>query len=287
MSERAADATDAARLALEWGDRVRANRAQVAVVRRGPERSDFYAPVSAHFVEDPRRTDDRVLDALLGLARPEETWLDIGAGAGRYALPLALAVREVIAVDPSRAMLDALRAGMDEHGITNVRVLEGRWPEVASDLAADVALIAQVGYDIEGIAAFLDAMERAARRRCVAVMMDRSPATAADVFWPPVHGMARVPLPALPELLALLRARGARPRVRTIPRPLRVFGAEAEMQAYLRQQLWTEPGDPADDRLQREIDRRRSSGWDGLGLEAAPALTAVVTWESRRRTAHV
>ena len=38
-----------------------------------------------------------LLDILLSLARPGETWLDIGAGAGRYALPLALHVREVIA----------------------------------------------------------------------------------------------------------------------------------------------------------------------------------------------
>ena len=55
-------------------------------------------------------------------------------------------------------------------------------------------------------------MERAASRLCVAMLTDQSPASVADPFWPIVHGMERVPLPALPELAELLRARGRRPR---------------------------------------------------------------------------
>src|SRR5205085_1439698 len=108
---------------------------------------DHYAPVANRFRVDPRRTDDPSLDALLTLARPDESWLDIGAGGGRYTLPLALAVREVIAVDPSPGMLNVLREGMAEHDIQNIRVIEGRWPAAAVDPAirppiqADVAFI--------------------------------------------------------------------------------------------------------------------------------------------------
>jgi SAM-dependent methyltransferase len=258
---------------------VRGNREQVERIRRGPERPDFYAPVSAHFVDDPRRADDPVLQALLELARPGETWLDIGAGAGRYALPLALRVGEVLALDPSPAMLDGLRAGMAEHGIRNVRILEGRWPDAAlPDVNADEALIAQVGYDVERIGPFLDAMEAAARRLCVALMMDRSPAAAADGFWPPVHGMQRVPLPALPELVALLRARGTEPRVRELPRPERRFESAEEMLSYLRRQLWADEGTDTDAALLAEMERRRASGWDGLGLDDGPSRIGLVTW---------
>ena len=78
---------------------------------------------------------------------------------------------------------------------------------------ADVALIAHVGYDVEAIVPFLDAMEAAARRLCLAVLMEESPASVAAPFWPLVHGEARVPLPALPQLVELLAARGSRPRV--------------------------------------------------------------------------
>ena len=126
--------------------------------------------------------------------------------------------QEVIAVDPSTSMLEALHAGMAAHSITGIRTVEGRWPPDAAvrtalgpDPVADVALIAHVGYDIEAIVAFLDAMEAAARRLCVAVLMEGSPASVAAPFWPVVHGETRVPLPALPQLVELLAARGSAP----------------------------------------------------------------------------
>ena len=122
-------------------------------------------------------------------------------------------MREVIAVEPSAGMRGALRTGMGEHGIANVRVVAGAWPESIERLgdlpAADVGMIAHVGYDIEAIGPFLDAMEAATRERCVAVLTDRSPASVADPFWPLVHGEDRVPLPALPDLLEVLHSRAA------------------------------------------------------------------------------
>ena len=57
------------------------------------------------------------------------------------------------------------------------------------------------------------------------MLTDRSPASVADPFWPLVHGEDRVPLPALPDLVELLRARGREPVVTVVersPRTLRV-----------------------------------------------------------------
>ena len=158
-----------ARLEAAWAERVEANNAQVDRHREVPDGTDFYAPVTGLFRADPTRTDEPVLQELLMLAQPGETWLDIGAGAGRYALPLAMELARsggsVLAVDPSRGMLDALRATADEHAITNVRIVEGRWPDVAPEAGqADVSLIAHVSYDIAAIGPFLAAMEAAARR---------------------------------------------------------------------------------------------------------------------------
>src|SRR5262245_58903648 len=90
-----------------WAARVRANREQVDQFREAsPE--DFYAPIAGLFRGDPRREEDPTLAALRALLRPEESLLDIGAGGGRMALPLARVVREVIAVDPSRGMVKML-----------------------------------------------------------------------------------------------------------------------------------------------------------------------------------
>src|SRR5713101_9456405 len=109
-------ASDAARA---WAQRVRANREQVDRFREASP-ADFYAPVAGMFRADPRRRDEPTLEALRALVRPTDTLLDIGAGGGRLALPLALETRQVIAIDPSEGMLNVLREGMAEHHIANL-----------------------------------------------------------------------------------------------------------------------------------------------------------------------
>ena len=276
----------AAAAGAAWGARVRAHHEQTARVRETLEGGDFYAPVSRLFVADPRRTDDEVLDHLLPLARPGDTWLDIGAGAGRYALPLALVVREVVALDPSTAMLTALREEAAAHGIANVRTVEARWPVEAADgpaLTADVALIANLGYDVEAIGPFLDAMETAARRLCVAILADRQPSHPAHAFWPPIHGEERVELPALGLFLDLLRARGRLPHEARVPRPVRGFPTRDELARWLRNQLFLEPGSARDATLGRELERRIVEHPDGsVGLSSqVPMTTGLVAWEPR------
>ncbi|MHB8891957.1 MAG: class I SAM-dependent methyltransferase [Candidatus Limnocylindrales bacterium] len=274
----------AARLEAAWADRVRANRDQAERLRESTT-GDHYAPISSLFVADPRRTDEPTLEMLRAMAAPDESWLDIGAGAGRYALPLALRVREVTAVEPSAGMRRALRAGIDEHGLTNVRVIAGTWPEAMELLAplpaADVALIAHVGYDIEEIGPFLAGMEAATRDRCVAVLTDRSPASVADPFWPLVHGEERVALPALPDLLELLHARGCETEVVRVERLPRSFDSVDALTAFLRRQLFITEGGEKDLHFRAILPDRiihRDGAWT-LADRPTGAI-GIVTWRS-------
>ena len=275
---------EAARLESAWADRVRANRDQAERLRESTT-GDHYAPISSLFVADPRRTDEPALEMLRAMTAPDETWLDIGAGAGRYALPLALRVREVIAVEPSPGMRRALRAGIDEHGLTNIRVIAGTWPEALELLgplpAADVSLIAHVGYDIEEMGPFLGGMEAATRDRCVAIHTDRSPASVADAFWPLVHGEDRVALPALPDLLGLLHARGCETEVVRVDRSSRSFDSVDALAGFLRRQLFiTEGGDK--DRHFRSVLADRVTQRDGAWTLADRPTGAIgiVTWRA-------
>jgi SAM-dependent methyltransferase len=260
-----------------WGERVRGNAAQVERYREAAPRADHYAPLVQNFQVDPRRQGDPTLDALLALAQPGETWLDIGSGAGRYALPLALRVGEVVALDASPGMLDGLRAGMAEHGIGNVRPLAGRWP-LTELPRADVVLIVNVGYDIADIGPFLDAMEQAATRLCVAALFTRRPTWAADALWPAVHGEARVPLPALPELLVLQVARRRVFDLRVIETPPTAYDSfEAALQ-FARIQTWVQPGSAKDARLQALLRERLVERDGRLAYSWEPGLQGVVTW---------
>lgn len=267
---------------LAWAERVRANREQVDRVREVPDGADFYAPVSGLFRVDPDRTDDPVLAELLEVAgpKPSETWLDIGAGAGRFALPLARIVKEVVAIEPSTGMLDALRDDMSTHGITNVRPVQARWP-MDDPPTGDVALIAHVGYDIEAIGPFVRAVEASARRLCVAVLMERQPASLADPFWPIVHGEERVSLPALPEFVGLLETAGRSPTVTTTEREPRRFASRTELEGFLRRQLWIEDGGDKERRFNAALDELIVEGPDGgfgLAGQGAPPI-GIVTWE--------
>ncbi len=279
--------TGAAEAALAaWGARIGAHHDQTARLRETPEAPDFYAPVTSVFVADARRTDDEVLDHLLPLVRLGETWLDIGAGAGRYGLPVALRAGEVIALDPSPGMLAALREQAAEQSIDNVRTIEARWPvDPASGPppTADVSLIANVGYDVEAIGPFLDAMEATAGRLCVAILADGQPSRPAHAFWPPVHGEERAALPALDAFLDLLRARGCDPHAVRVPRPGRGFPSRDDLLRWLRGQLFLETGSAKDAILERELDRRITTNGDGSVALAGhePMMMGVVTWEPR------
>ncbi len=266
-----------------WAARVRADREQVERHREVDDPADFYAPVADRFRLDPRRRDEPALEVLRELAHPDDSWLDIGAGGGRYALPLALEVRQVIAIEPSDSMVAVLRQGMAEHAIANVEVHQALWP-MAGSPTADIALMAHIGYDIERIGPFLDAAETAALRSCVAVMGEGAMTTAATLFWQEIHGETRVPLPALGDLLVLLLARGRLPEVRLVDRAPPSFDSLEALFQMARRQLWLRPGTERDVRLDglvREYALRRDGRWT---LDRQPTRIGIVSWDTGNST---
>ncbi len=241
---------------------------------------DFYAPVTSRFRMDPRRTDDPSLNALLDLARPDDVWLDVGAGGGRYALPLALAVREVVAIDPSPSMLTALAEDAVAAGVENVRVIEARWP-MSDPPTGDVGLMAHVGYDIAEIGPFLDQLESCSARLCVAVMGESAMTMAATLFWAEIHNEPRVPLPALPELLVVLTARGRVPEVHLVDRTPPTFASLEEALAIARRQLWVGEGTAKGERLRQLVGQTATERDGRYAFEWQPTKIGIVTWSPR------
>ena len=180
-----------------------------------------------------------------------------------------------------------LRPGAAAHRIDNVTTIHARWPDVLegdADLGArlpvDVSLIAHVGYDIESIVPFLDAMEAATSRECLAVLMERSPASLAEPFWPPIHGEARIALPALAAFVDRLVARGREPHVTTLESSRRRLGSRDEIEGFVRRQTWTAPGTAKDRRMQQLIDEWLIEAEDG-GFDltiAHPLPAGLVAW---------
>jgi ubiquinone/menaquinone biosynthesis C-methylase UbiE len=105
-----------------WKQRVAEHQAQSQKVRaaQGIAEVDRWEGVSPLFKANPRRTDDSEVNRLVREVTPAMTVLDIGGGAGRFALPLALRCQHVTVVEPSPSMGASLRQSAAESRIDNI-----------------------------------------------------------------------------------------------------------------------------------------------------------------------
>lgn len=263
-----------------WRVLVSSEKEQVESLPNRPRAEDFYAPIAQAFRDDPYRKDDPLLELIRPLARPDETWLDLGAGGGRYTLPLALAVSRVYAVEPSAGMREQLAAAVSEHGIKNLDIYAERWPSSTSGAPiADVGFMSQVGYDIEDIGPFVDQLEAHTRRLCAVMLYDRTPLMYFAPLWDLVHGEPRVQLPGLREFMALLFARGKAPSLTTITLPQRGFEDVETLHRASRRPLWVLPDTPEDERLARAVRDLAVPVEGGVGLTSQPRVLSLVTWQ--------
>jgi SAM-dependent methyltransferase len=74
-----------------------------------------------------------ILDRMLRFAGPDSSVLDIGAGAGAYAIPLAKSARKVTVVEPSKGQIARLMRRADREGLENIEVINKRWQDVGRE----------------------------------------------------------------------------------------------------------------------------------------------------------
>lgn len=230
----------------EWRERVREHHAQTERMKERSRDGDFWAPIAAAFRDDPAREDDPVLDCLAKWVDAESTVLDVGGGAGRFAIPLAKRCRQVTVVEPSDSMIEGLRTGASEAGVENIRVVQSSW-EAAEVEAADIVLCAHVVYGVQEIEPFLRKLHEQALRRVVIVVHTRAPIAAAAPFWEAVHGERRINLPALPELVPVLWEMDIWPDIQMLGPARRRAVSDPEMAlTWLRHMTWVRPGSEKD-----------------------------------------
>ena len=105
------------------------------------------------------------------LARVDSTMtvLDIGAGTGGWAIPLARKAGKVTCVEPSEAMREVLSDNVREFGLTNVEIIAGQWPGTTVE-PHDVTLCSHAMYAEPDYATFIRAMLAVTRKLACLVM---------------------------------------------------------------------------------------------------------------------
>lgn len=268
--------------ALEtWKQRVAAQheQAQRAKLASGSESDDFWEPLSSFFRADPRRTDDVEVQRLLREVRPSTTLLDVGGGAGRFALPLALHCQHVTVVEPSPGMGESLRQLAAEAGIDNVTLVAQRWEDAAVE-PADVVLCAHVVYMIEDIAPFIMKLAAHAREKVLMPTYMQPPMARYAPFWRWVHGEDKHELPGAMELMQVLWAMDIYPDLEMFAAiPVRALRSWERALETLRHRLFVQPGTAKDALLQQAMRELLLETPDGYIVKGTrPGRLALISW---------
>ena len=268
-----------------WKRRVEAHHAQSEAVMADAAWSDddFWQPYARFFRLDPRRNDDPVLDILLSMVEPEDTALDVGGGAGRMALPMALKCEHVRVVEPSDSMIAQLSESATEAGIRNVSVTQATW-EDADVEAADLVLCAHVVYGVADIEPFVRKLDAHAKSLVVLLAFVESPMNRISRFWKPVHGGERIDMPALPELVNVLWEMGIYPDVKMMaPTPSDKFEDRDVALTQLRNRLYVRAGSAQDERLQHAMGELLEDVDGGVTVKGIPLVRqGFLSWRPER-----
>ncbi len=178
----------------------------------GPER---WTRAAGRFVADPRREPDANLKVILEYIRPDDVVLDVGGGAGRFGLPIALHCREVINIEPAKGMGEAFEAEARRAGIDNARWIGASW-EDAAGLSGDVSLVVNVTYFVRDIVPFLQKLIDASRERVIVAMSVTPPPNQSAGLYELQHDRPLALVPGYRQLLPVLWEMGIVPDVRVL-----------------------------------------------------------------------
>ncbi len=208
------------------------------------------------------------------------TVLDVGAGTGRASLPLAREGYRLTVVERDPGMIAGLRRQTARWGV-DVAVIEGSWPEAAVEAGRhDVAMCANVVYDVADVVPFLAALNTAAHRAVVVEMTPHHPWQSLAPYYRALHQLERPGGPTAGDLAAIIEEElGVAPTRRewSGPGSLR-FSSFDELVEYQRRRLVLPRERTAELERLLQTDIVRDGEWFLLG----PAERTLVTlsWEA-------
>ena len=172
-----------------------------------PDRSDAWGALAQRFQADPRRPLDSLLTKIASYIKPDDVLIDVGGGAGRLSLPMALRCKEVFVIDPSPGMGKVFDSVLKDSGIGNARFVQASWNN-AVGIEGDVALVAHVTYFVREIVPFIEKLQPAVRRRVLVGMRSVPPPNQIAGFFRLAHGEELAPGPGHEVLMAVLQEMG-------------------------------------------------------------------------------
>jgi SAM-dependent methyltransferase len=154
-----------------WRDLVERSREEPAQSERAMMARWGKRARSWGYTEERRKRDrdDPLMRFVLGRFEGEDTVLDVGAGIGRWSIPMAMICRKVTALDKLDGMLDILRENAAHEKVENIETIQVDWQEVALE-PHDYVLSSHAAYSSPDIVDYARQMEALAHKACYMVM---------------------------------------------------------------------------------------------------------------------
>jgi SAM-dependent methyltransferase len=227
------------------------------------------------FARSTRTRVDEFLDVLAPYVSARKTLIDVGAGAGRHAVPLADRPEWVTAVEPSEGM----RAQIPQRD--NMTVIASSW-EDAEVATADLVICCHVLYGVADPVPFIRKLDAAARERVFVMMREGPMPHPAATIRARLTGGEGPGVPQFSLLFMLLMQMGIAPDVKFIRYPvvnryLDFDEALADARALVGE-AWDEA------RGRAMLEEMLVSDGDELVFDSGTALSGVAHWRPLGKT---
>jgi len=239
---------------------------------RGHSDPRYWDRRSASFARSTGSRADQFLDVLAPYLSPRKTLIDVGAGAGRHAVPLAAKLEWVTAVEPSEGM----RAHMP--ALPNLTVIASAW-EDADVAPADLVICSHVMYGIEDVVPFVEKMERSARERVFVMLREGSVPHPANVLRDRIAPDPPPRITQFSDLFLVLLQLGIFPDVTFISYPVvnryASFDEAVEDCAPLFGDGWNE-------HVATELQKMLVRDGDELVYDGGVSVSGIAHWQPRK-----